>query len=194
MSPKKPSFSGHLVPGPENGLFGSYTIFLSELGWMACVWRGKWLDSFTFGHRSRASAQAAVIRKYADIEEVDPADSEVCSLVERLQNFAAGEEDMFLDVPLNLKNVTRFQQRVIDHCRRIRPGQTLSYGELAEKAGSPRAARAVGTVMSKNRFPLIVPCHRVVASGGALGGYSAPDGLSMKRKLLAREGALEAVK
>ena len=66
-------------------------------------------------------------------------------------------------------------------------GLTRTYGELAAECGSPGAARAVGSVMAKNRYPLIVPCHRVLAAGGELGGYSAPDGLKMKRRLLEME-------
>ena len=78
---------------------------------------------------------------------------------------------------------------MIHQCRLIPYGQVLTYGELAERAGSPRAARAVGNVMRTNRFPLIVPCHRVVGAAGALGGYSAPTGLKMKRRLLRLEAA-----
>jgi methylated-DNA-[protein]-cysteine S-methyltransferase len=83
--------------------------------------------------------------------------------------------------------VTDFQRKVLDACRAIPPGETLSYAELAVIAGAPGAARAVGNVMRTNRIPLVIPCHRVVGSGGSLGGYSAPDGLAMKRKLLERE-------
>jgi methylated-DNA-[protein]-cysteine S-methyltransferase len=82
-----------------------------------------------------------------------------------------------------------FQRAVVGHCRRIPPGQTLTYGQLAARVGRPRAARAVGRVMATNRFPLIVPCHRVVAAGGVLGGFSAPQGLAMKKRLLAAEAA-----
>ena len=78
--------------------------------------------------------------------------------------------------------------RVIAACRRIPWGETRSYGDLATECGSPGAARAVGSVMAKNRYPLIVPCHRVLAAGGDIGGYSAADGLVMKRRLLAAEG------
>jgi methylated-DNA-[protein]-cysteine S-methyltransferase len=76
--------------------------------------------------------------------------------------------------------------------RRIRFGQTHSYGELASLVGSPRAARAVGSVMAKNRTPLVVPCHRVLASRGAIGGFSAMDGVHMKRRLLDLEAQAAA--
>jgi methylated-DNA-[protein]-cysteine S-methyltransferase len=91
---------------------------------------------------------------------------------------------------LDLDGHTAFQRRVIRCCRQIPWGATRSYAELAARAGSPRAARAVGAVMAANRFPLIVPCHRVIGARGSLGGYSAPTGLVMKSRLLAREGSL----
>ena len=77
--------------------------------------------------------------------------------------------------------------------RNVPYGQTLSYAELAAKAGSPKAARAVGSVMAQNRVPLIIPCHRVVGSGGHLGGFSAPRGIAFKKQLLELEANLSCV-
>ena len=110
-------------------------------------------------------------------------------LAKRLQQFACGEQVCFDDVCLRLPAATDFQLQVIEHCRKISFGQTLSYGELAEKAGFPGAARAVGSVMANNRFPIVVPCHRVVAANRRLGGFSAASGVELKRRLLANEGA-----
>lgn len=104
-----------------------------------------------------------------------------------LQEFAEGEPVDFTDIPVSHDGLTTFQKQVVAACRAIPWGQTISYGELAAEVGHPGAARAVGTVMRKNRVPLIVPCHRVLASGGRLGGYSAPSGLKMKHRLLALE-------
>lgn len=154
---------------------------------MGCVWRGELLDAVTFGHATRAAAQGVLPCAGASAHAADVDNVDVKSLVERLQRFAAGEDDDFRDVKLPLECLTPFQRRVIERCRRIRAGEVLTYAELAAAAGSPGASRAVGNVMAKNRFPLIVPCHRVVGSGGALGGYSAPQGLVMKRRLLERE-------
>jgi O-6-methylguanine DNA methyltransferase len=107
----------------------------------------------------------------------------------RLQAFAAGERCDFGDVRLALPALTAFQQRVVAETRQIGYGQRLTYGHLAERSGAPGAARAVGSVMSSNRLPILVPCHRVVASGGGLGGYSAPQGIDLKRRLLEMEAS-----
>jgi methylated-DNA-[protein]-cysteine S-methyltransferase len=111
----------------------------------------------------------------------------VGKLTAKLKLYAAGEQVDFADTQLSLDHLTTFGASVIAACRRIPWGKTSSYGELAAECGSPGAARAVGSVMAKNRYPLIVPCHRVLAAGGEIGGYSAPDGLTMKRRLLAVE-------
>jgi len=88
--------------------------------------------------------------------------------------------------PLDLTSGTPFQQAVWRALRRIAPGATQSYAGIARAVGSPGAARAVGQACGANPIPLLVPCHRVLASGGRLGGFSR--GLAWKRKLLAREG------
>ena len=110
----------------------------------------------------------------------------------QLRRFADGERETFDSVRVDTSHLSDFQGRVIHAVRKIGYGKTLSYGEIAAQAGSPRAARAVGTVMKNNRTPIVVPCHRVVASGGAIGGYSAADGVSMKRRLLELESSAVA--
>ncbi len=108
-------------------------------------------------------------------------------LEQRLQGYAAGRREPLDEIPLDLSRCTPFQRRVLQACREIPYGQVRTYAELAVAAGSPRAARAVGNVMARNRLPLLIPCHRVVASQGGLGGFSARSGLSMKRRLLQME-------
>lgn len=163
-------------------------VFPSDLGWMSLAWIDRYLLELTFGHRSPAAAARGLVRSDAAFAE---ADGWVAALMGRLQAFARGEvEDDFRDVRLNLSGRTTFCRAIIRHCRLIPAGQTRTYGELAARAGFPGAARAVGQVMATNRIPLVVPCHRVVAARGRLGGYSAPGGLVLKRRLLALEATL----
>ena len=88
-------------------------------------------------------------------------------------------------MPLDLAGLPPFHEKVLAAARRISYGRTATYGELAARAGSPRAARAVGQAMAHNPVPLIIPCHRVLAAGGRLGGYGG--GLDLKRRLLGLE-------
>jgi len=169
---------------------GGTHVFPSNLGWMALTWSDERLTRFTFGHPSAAAAIASL----ESDDEWQTGDASalpgwVASLVNRLQSYSIGEEQHFDDVVLDLGHLSPFQTRVVRACRRISRGRVRSYGELAAAAGSPGAARAVGSVMAKNRFPIIVPCHRVVGAGKSLGGFSARDGLNMKRRMLELEGA-----
>lgn len=159
-------------------------LFPTKLGWMAAATRGERLVELSFGHTSPDAAIAS-LRTVADVTATPS--PWLRKLRDRLTAFAAGNSDDFLDIAIDTSAMTPFRRRVTETCRGIARGETLSYAELAELVGSPRAARAVGGVMAKNPLPLVVPCHRVLGSAGKLGGYSAPGGLATKRKLLAME-------
>ena len=104
----------------------------------------------------------------------------------QIRAYCAGRLRRFT-VAIDLSGVPPFHRKVLTAARRIPYGRTATYGELARRAGSPRAARAVGQAMAHNPVALIVPCHRVVAAGGGLGGFGG--GLALKRRLLALERA-----
>ena len=159
-------------------------VFPSNLGWMAMIGSGPTLRWLTFGHSSAEAAVASLPR-----ELVRSAGRNACNqtLVRRLQDYASGARDDFRDVDVDPGPQTLFGRRVLRCCRMIPYGKTLTYGQLAAKAGHPGAARAVGRCMAANRIPLVIPCHRVVSVGGGLGGYSAVGGLRMKRRLLELE-------
>ena len=169
----------------------------SDLGGLAVAVVAGEVIGVSFGNRTAGAAAVALTQRLSSYAE-EPADPKAVDAVEDdlalaedvlelLQQFAAGDMVDLARIPLSLNHLTPFQRRVVKACRAIKRGQSLSYGEVAAKAGSPGAARAVGQVMRTNRTPLIVPCHRVVAAGGKLGGFSAPQGLAMKRRLLELE-------
>lgn len=108
-------------------------------------------------------------------------------LAARLQAYLEGKPAAFPD-KLDLSKATEFQHRVWQATRQIGYGETRSYRWVAERLGSPPAARAVGQALGRNPLPIIIPCHRVIASDGGLGGYR--DGLELKRELLRLEGGL----
>jgi len=173
--------------------------FSTHLDWMAIAWREDALHGIVFGHALRRHAEVALTRSLrlppqsfwlvGDLQLAD-APGWIGELIATLRQFAEGQSVGFSEVPLALDHLSPFARRVVEACRRIPWGQVRTYGQLAAVCGSPGAARAVGSVMAKNRFPLIVPCHRVLAAGGELGGYSAPAGLQMKRRLLEMEAAV----
>ena len=114
---------------------------------------------------------------------------EMAMLEERLVGYAAGEAEDFADVDLDLSGVPEFNRRCYDDIRRLGWGQTTTYGAIARRLGDVALSRAVGAAMGANPIPLIVPCHRVLASDGRTGGFSAPGGVTAKMRMLALEDA-----
>jgi len=164
------------------------SVFQTQMGWLAIAGKDGVLTSVKIGHPSEDLA----LRAFVVEEGLSDAHIEIedwsRDLREALTRFADGEPISFGHVPIAWpKPLTRFRKRVISETRRISWGNTLTYGEVARRAGSPAAARAVGTAMSSNRFPFVVPCHRVVGSGGGLGGFTAPGGVGLKERLLMLE-------
>jgi len=166
------------------------SIFPTNLGWFGLLDRNSRLALVLVGHASADEVRRAAVKQSEDASgppgfrenDWNP------ELRRRLERYCIGARCDFDDVPLELPAGTEFQHRILKVTRRIPYGKTMSYGALAEKAGYPRAARAVGSVMASNRFPIVIPCHRVVASGGKkFGGYTSPQGISLKLRLLALE-------
>jgi len=124
-----------------------------------------------------------------DPRQVAPPPSFVTEAARRTQLHLAGTPQSFAAVPLASSRIAPFHGRVYACLREVPVGSSVSYTELARRAGSPGASRAVGSAMARNPWPLIVPCHRVVTERGALGGFSAPGGSATKARLLALEGA-----
>ena len=156
----------------------------TPLGWMAFVDEGGVLRQLTIAHPSRRAAVAALQPDLVELAVPATGEGELIGL---LRAYIRGERVNFGSVKIDLDRLSQFRRRVVRQCRKIPYGKTVSYGRLAEMAGSPRAARAVGSCMAANQFPLIVPCHRVVSASGQLGAFSAPGGTRTKRRLLAIE-------
>lgn len=148
--------------------------------WLA--WVGEGLCILRFG--DGPPPEAELRRAIPELDRVPPA--AIPPLVrDTLARYLAGEPVDPVELPVRLLG-TRFQRRVWTALRGVRRGRVRTYAGLAADAGSPRATRAVGTAMAKNPLAIVVPCHRVVASGLAVGGFSG--GLDRKRALLALEG------
>jgi methylated-DNA-[protein]-cysteine S-methyltransferase len=113
--------------------------------------------------------------------------AQVVELDQLLQEYFETGDANFHRIEIDPTGWTEFSQRIYNACRQVESGETVSYKQLAALVGRPRASRAVGTAMAKNRITIVIPCHRVIASGGKIGGYGGPGGLDLKRKLLELE-------
>lgn len=160
----------------------SVVVCSTELGSMAAVFSDFGLAAVLVGHHDEEGLWAVLRRDYADARFRDSA-----PVADLLEGYARGESVDFTDVELDVRHLTPFRVRVMGACRSIEYGRTMTYAGLAASAGSPNAYRAVGSTMASNRWPLVVPCHRVVRSDGGLGGYSTPRGVALKKTLLALE-------
>jgi methylated-DNA-[protein]-cysteine S-methyltransferase len=159
-----------------------WTTFDSPIGWFAlAIDEGGVVHELTLAHRSASAALAAIRPELAGSARPSKV---LRSLTRRIQAYLGGRPDDFLDVEVDTSYLTPLGRRVFAYCRRIPFGETRTYGELAAAVGRRDAARAMGQFMASNRTPLVVPCHRVVAAGGGLGGFSAPGGIRLKRTLL----------
>jgi methylated-DNA-[protein]-cysteine S-methyltransferase len=158
--------------------------FASPIGWIGLLREGNCLLRIKIGLINRQ----AVLTEFAKLE-VGPCrpNATEAPWIKKFKTYLQGQPTDFGEFKIETDSMTPFQRQVVNACRAIPFGKTVSYGELAMQAGSPNAARAVGSVMRKNNFPLVVPCHRVVAANG-LGGFSASNGTETKRQLLSIEG------
>jgi len=115
--------------------------------------------------------------------------SAIGDLVDLLRRYAQGEAIDFSEVPVDFDGIDPFRKAIYRAARKLGFGETTTYGALAADAGFPNAARDTGTALGRNPVPIVVPCHRILAAGGKLGGFSAPGGTTTKQKLLMMENA-----
>ena len=124
--------------------------------------------------------------RYEEATDVPPG---VCRAIEGMVAVLSGGSPELRDIPLDERGIDELRRAIYAATRDIPPGATRSYGEVARAIGHPGGARDVGAALARNPYPIIVPCHRVVAANGALTGFSAPGGLETKRRMLELEGA-----
>jgi methylated-DNA-[protein]-cysteine S-methyltransferase len=138
--------------------------------------------------RQSEATFAAELRRQLGVDVVR-SPQRTAGIVHQLRSYFAGERRAF-DVQVDLRQLTPFQRRVLAATARVPAGRVVSYGDIARRIGRPGGGRAVGQALTRNPVPIVIPCHRVVAAGGRIGGYAG--GLTIKRKLLRLEGALAA--
>jgi methylated-DNA-[protein]-cysteine S-methyltransferase len=167
------------------------SLFLTALGWVGVCGRGNVISHVTIGNTTEINAAKRLATAVGSANL--PTSIWNRALQRRIKDFADGMPVDFLEFEVELGHLPPFMRLVAENCRQISYGETKSYGELARLSGSPRAARAVGNVMRNNRCPIVIPCHRVVLGDGRIGGFSAPQGVQLKERLLAMEAASRGV-
>jgi methylated-DNA-[protein]-cysteine S-methyltransferase len=161
-----------------------FHLFDTAIGTCAIVWTARGVSRVCLPDASRKKTEHSLSRGGAEARPP----GFVADAARRIARHVGGEPQTFADVTLDMAAVPPFARRVYRVLRRVPAGRTVTYADLAKAAGSPGAARAVGQAMAKNPFVIIVPCHRVLTSGGTAGGFSAFGGTKTKLLLLAREG------
>lgn len=156
-------------------------VFDTALGPCCLAWTARGIRSVTLPDTAPGRPATA---------EAEPPDGFAADAARRITALFDGVADDLADLPLDLTTIGDFERRVYALTRAVRPGRTTTYGAIAAALGDPGAARAVGGALGRNPFPPIVPCHRVLAAGGATGGFSAPGGVDTKRRMLAIEGVI----
>jgi methylated-DNA-[protein]-cysteine S-methyltransferase len=169
-------------------LLQGFTLFDTAVGRCGIAWGSRGILGVQLPERHDSATRARLIRRYPNAMEVPPP-PDVQRAIEDMVALLRGEKRDLSAIPLDMDRVPPFHRLVYAVARTIPPGSTLSYGDIAARLGDPAAARDVGEAMGQNPFPLIVPCHRVLAAGGKVGGFSAAGGITTKLRLLSIEGA-----
>ncbi|MDY7100069.1 MAG: methylated-DNA--[protein]-cysteine S-methyltransferase [Actinomycetota bacterium] len=163
-------------------------LFPTAIGRVGIAWSRSGVRAVQLPERTDSATVARLRRSAPGAVIADPPAS-VSPVIRRITAVLEGQRDDLADVELDWAGVGDFERRVYELARRVPPGATTTYGELARLTGAPGAARAVGRAMGRNPFPIVVPCHRVLAAGGRPGGFSANGGVDTKRRMLIIEGA-----
>jgi methylated-DNA-[protein]-cysteine S-methyltransferase len=166
-----------------------FAIFDSPIGACGVIWGERGITGVQLPMGSEEKTRNRIHQRNGDIPEGKPP-AEVKRAIDEMIELLAGKPKDLLDVELDLDGVPEFNRGVYDIARKIPPGQTLTYGDIAKKLGGVELSRDVGQALGRNPCPIVVPCHRVLAAGNKPGGFSANGGVVTKLKMLAIEGAV----
>jgi methylated-DNA-[protein]-cysteine S-methyltransferase len=165
-----------------------YALFETAIGCCGIAWGAHGIVGVQLPERHDKATRDRLMRRYPDACEAPPPPA-VRHAIDDIGRLLRGEARDLSHVVLDMQGVSPLHQRIYALARDIQPGATLAYGDIAARLGDRAAAREVGDAMGKNPFPIIVPCHRVLAAGGKVGGFSAAGGVTTKLRLLNIEGA-----
>ena len=164
-------------------------LFETPIGVCGVAWNGRGLCAVQLPEKDLVTTERRLSKKSGSTSPGAPP-PDVQALIGDIQNYLSGEKVDFSGVAVDLSGIDDARRRIYEALRGIGFGSTVTYGELAKSLGSSdwEGARDVGEAMGRNPMPIVIPCHRVLAAGGKLGGFSAYGGTTTKQKLLALEG------
>lgn len=165
-----------------------YCLFDTVIGPCGIAWSAQGLTRLQLPERDRSATEKRLRARTANLQPGDPPPA-VAQVIADIQRYLAGDRIDFSPVAIDLSGIDLFRRSVYEAARSVGWGQTSTYGELARQAGHPDAAREVGQAIGRNPVAIIIPCHRIVAAGNKLGGFSAYQGTFAKERLLALEGS-----
>jgi methylated-DNA-[protein]-cysteine S-methyltransferase len=165
-----------------------YALFETAIGTAGIAWGERGLIGVHLPERDPENNRRSFERRFPGVTEAAIPDG-LMPTVEGIRALMRGEKADLTSAPLDIGRVPAFNAKVYEIARAIPPGETLTYGEIAQRLGDKLLARDVGAALGANPWPIVVPCHRVTAAGGKPGGFSARGGVNTKLKLLAIEGA-----
>jgi len=166
----------------------SFALFDSPIGACGIAWGERGVAGVQLPEAREAATRARLLERFPGARQASPP-PDIQVALERVVALLRGEASDLSGIPLDMERVPPFHRRVYEAARAIPSGTTLSYGEIAARIGAPGSARAVGQALGRNPFAIVVPCHRVLAAGGKVGGFSANGGIATKLRLLAIEAA-----
>ncbi|MDR3691261.1 MAG: methylated-DNA--[protein]-cysteine S-methyltransferase [Fimbriimonas sp.] len=170
-----------------------YTLFETAIGPCGIAWQTGEAPVIHAFHLPEASEHATEERMTCLGAKAVAIPAPIEAVIAKARRHLARDLQDFRDAPIDWDRFEPFSRRVYQAALDIPPGQTRTYGQLAKSLGEPQAAQAVGQSLGSNPIPLIIPCHRILAADGKMGGFSAPGGLATKEKLLIIEGALSSL-
>jgi len=165
-----------------------FALFDTRYGPCGIAWGARGIVGVQLPEADAAATRARMRKRFPQLSE-GGAPPDVCAAMARITHLLTGGIDDLADVDLDWHGVSDFHRRVYELARRIPPGETRSYGEIATELGDKGLSRAVGQALGLNPFAPVVPCHRVLAASGKPGGFSAHGGTQVKLRMLAVEGA-----
>ena len=166
----------------------SLALFDSAIGRCGIAWSDRGIAAVQLPEAHDHLTRARLLERCKDARDATPP-PHIRQAIDRIVSLLDGANTDLSDLVLDLAGVPPFHRRVYEAARTIPPGSTVTYGDIAVRLGAPGSARAVGQALGRNPFPIIVPCHRVLASGGRNGGFSAHGGVATKLRMLGIERA-----